>query len=60
MNLALFSKTIRIVQVPSRYNNCAFSKFIDLAGDIILNRTATMLAKYVFRHVKGTVSEAGE
>jgi len=25
-----------------------------------LNRTATMLAKHVFRHVKGTISEAGE
>lgn len=25
-----------------------------------LNRTATMLAKHIFRHVKGTVGEAGE
>lgn len=25
-----------------------------------LNRTATMLAKHIFKHVKGTVSEAGE
>jgi hypothetical protein len=25
-----------------------------------MNRTATMLAKHVFRHVKGTVAEAGE